>query len=426
MKRAILLCLLAAPAPLLAHDVTLAQCLQTAIDHNAQIRIASEQFLAAKGASIRLHAILYPTLNAQALSAPTTFYVQVNEVLYSRATAPQIRLSRLVRQQALINYRQTLTDVLFQVRQAFYNALGARLGLDLLQNYADSQARQLSTARQLFQAGKLEKSAVLAVQVSGNIIAQNQSNARLSVTQTLLALDNLLGQELPDGVRLVGHLSPDVPDQLDPAALTDQALRDRADLQLLESLRLSENQQILVDLKNAFPTVGFESNSAIQPPAFGATSNFDLERNYNEPEVQRQEGNTQLPLSLYFNWTIFDGGNLAGVRVSDQAQLESHDIAIASLKHSIPGEIAADVAAIRNEQATLRALDAGVKPDDIRQSAAADYDAGRIRQLDLVNFNADILSQEEARLSSEIRLNLAVAALDHALGHGLLTRFEAP
>jgi outer membrane protein TolC len=330
----------ALPAAAPARDVTLADCLRIAIDHNAQIRIASLQSLAAEGAAIRLHAILYPTANAQALSAPTTFYLQINQVFYSRATFPQLRLSHLVREQAVINYRQTLDDVLFQVRQAFYNALGARRGLELLQTYAATQSRQLATAQQLFQAGQLEKSAVLGVQVSGNLIAQNQSNARLSVSQTLLALDNLLGQELPDDARLVGELAPKIPARLDPATLTGEALRDRPDLQALESVRLSQNQQILVDLKNAFPTAGFESNSAFQPPGFGATSGFDLERNYNEPEVERQEGNAQLPLSLYLNWIIFDGGNLAGIRASDQAQLESQDIAIAALRHSIPGEIA--------------------------------------------------------------------------------------
>jgi outer membrane protein TolC len=421
-----LLGLVLLPFAAAARDVTLADCLRIAIEHNAQIRTASVQSLAAEGTAIKLHAILYPTANAQALSAPTTFYLQINQVFYSRATFPQLRLSRLVREQAVINYRQTVSDVLFQVRQNFYTALGARRNLDLLQNYASSQSRQLASAQQLYQAGKLEKSAVLGVQVSGNLIAQNQNNARLSVSQTLLALDNLLGEELPANAHLVGDLTAKVPARLDPDALTDEALRDRPDLQLLESLRLSQDQQILVDLKNAFPTVGFESNSAFQAPGFGATSNFDLERNYDEPEVERQEGNAQLPLSLYFNWTIFDGGNLAGVRMSDQAQLETQDIAIAALKHSIPGEIAADVAAIRHEQATLDALEAEDAPGEIQHSAQLDFEAGRIRQLDLVNFNADILSQQQARLASEIRLNLAVAALDHALGHGLLTRVEAP
>ena len=160
----------------------------------------------------------------------------------------------------------------------------------------------------------------------------------------------------------MGDLSPDGPANLDEQALTAQALRDRADLNLLESLRLTQQQQILVNLNNALPIVGFSSNSAFQPPALGLTSDFDLERNYDEPEIQRQEGNSQLPLSLYFTWTIFDGGNLNGIRASGQATLESQDVAIAALKRSIPGEVSAAVTAIRGEEATLHELNSLTSP----------------------------------------------------------------
>ena len=367
-------------------DFSLAQCLQIAIDHNPQLRIASEQFLAARGQGLKLHAILYPSVNAQGLTAPATLYVQINQVLYSRATFPQLRISRLAQDQAVINYQQTLNDVAFQVRQAFFSALGARKAFELIQSFAAGQGRAAADAQQLFDAGKIQKNEVLGVQVIHDLLAQSQEAAQLRATQALLALDNLLGENLPDEARLAGDLDPPVPTPLDPAVLTEEALRDRPDLKLLESLRLSQRQQILVDQKNAFPVVGFSSNSAFQPPALGSINNFDLERNYDEPEIQRQEGNSQLPLSLYVNWLIFDGGNLAGLRASDQAQLETQEVAIAELKRSIPSEITAAVNAIQNEQATLRTLGAEMPPDELRKSAQLDYQARRIRQLDLQPF----------------------------------------
>ncbi len=45
--------------------------------------------------------------------------------------------------------------------------------------------------------------------------------------------------------------------------------------------------------------------------------------------------------------------------------------------------------------------------------------AGRVRLLDKVNLESDIMQQRQLRLASQIRLSLALAALDHALGRGL-------
>jgi len=401
--------------------VSLQQCLQTALEHNSELRAASVQFLATEGRVIKLRAILYPTLNAQAISTPLTFYVQFQQTVYSHATFPQLKLSRLSQNQAFINYSQALSDVVFQVRQAFTNTLGAMRRAKLLQEYADRQVVTLSSAQQLFDAGKIEKSVVLSIQVKGNLATQRRDAAELEYTQAKLALDNLLGQELPKNARLVGDFIKDTPSKLDMDELTDDALRNRPDLKLLESLQLSSEQQIEIHQKNAYPVVGISSNSALQPPAFGPTGSFDLERNYNEPSIQRQEGNTQLPVSLYTSWQIFDGGNLEGIKISDRAQLASREVALDQLKRSISGEIAAAVTVITSERETLRMLDAQVSPEELRHSAELDYEAGRVRQLDKVNLEDGILQQQQLHLDSEIRLNLAMAALDHALGRGLET-----
>ena len=58
----------------------------------------------------------------------------------------------------------------------------------------------------------------------------------------------------------------------------------------------------------------------------------------------------------------------------------------------------------------------------MEKDALVDYQAGRVRLLDKVNLETDIVTQRQLRLASQIRLSLALAALDHALGRGL----EAP
>jgi len=403
-------------------ELTLTQGLKLALAHNPDVRAASEQFLTAEGQAMKLHAILYPIVDGQALTTPLTFYIQIQETFYSHATLPSLRLSRLDREEAFLNYRQAVIDVVFQVRQAFTAAIGAQKLAELDRQLIDQRDDAVGTAQRLFDAGRAQRSDVIPLQVLARLARQNESLAELTRQQSSLALARAIGVDLPASLKLRGDLRPDPGTDFDTARLSNEALRDREDLKILENLRLSATQQVEIDQKNAWPIVGFESNSAIQPPTFlpGSVS-YDLNRNINEPQTQRQPGDTQVPLTLYANWTLFDGGNLAGQRATAQAQIASQAVAIDALKKSIPGEVASAVAAIESERATLKMLDAQMPPDEVSREADADYQAGRARLLDKINLDTDIVHRQQLRLESQIRLDLALTALDHALGRGLQT-----
>ncbi len=404
-------------------DVSLVQCLQIAAEHNAQLRQASTQFLAAEGQVISLHAILYPKLQAQALSTPTTLYVQFQQTLYNRATFPQLRISRLTEEQAKINYRQTFNDVMFHVRQAFINALGANAEVELYRNYAKQQTAALASAQQLFEGGQVQKNTVLSIQVKADLAKRQQTQFELESAQALIALNILLGQDLPKSARLTGELLSDAPADLDAGKLTTEALKNRPDLKLLESAQMSAEQQIEVDLQNAYPIVGIESNSAFQPPAFGPINagGYDLERNYDEPATERAFGNSQLPISLYVTWLFFDGGGLKGIKISDKAQIASRDVALQELRHSIAEDVNSAVATIDLERDTLHALNEQAPAGELRHLSELEYETGRLRQLDKAYLEDDILQQQQARLDAQYQLSMAAAVLDHALGDGLET-----
>ena len=72
------------------HQLSLRQCLELALEHNPRLRTASTQFLYDEGQSVKLHAILYPSVQSQAVSTPLTFYVQIRQTFYSEATLPAI------------------------------------------------------------------------------------------------------------------------------------------------------------------------------------------------------------------------------------------------------------------------------------------------------------------------------------------------
>jgi len=398
---------------------SLNRCIQIAAEHNAEIRIAATQFLAAKGKVIQLRAILYPQVDVQALTTPMDIYVQIDQVIYSRATFPQLRLGRLTEDQAVINYQQTLTDVVFQVRQAFANVLAASDRVDIVRKFSEDKVASIKSAQQLFDAGQVQKSVITNIQVQADLSKRNLANDELAYTQAKLLLENILGQPLPPSARFAGNFSTTLPENLDTGKLIGEALRDREDLKLLESLKMSDEQRIQIDSKNAYPLIGFSSNSTIQPPATAFSSDFNAEANYNEPQTAVGAGQTQLPFSLYFTWILFDGGNVRGLKMSDTAKIATREVAISELKQSITGEISGAVSRIVTQRKSLREMADQPKPDELRKLSEAAYQAGNIRQLDKVNLENDILTQEMLQLNSQYQLCLAAAALDHALGHGL-------
>jgi len=419
---------LAAPTPAETTPITysLNDCLKLAIDNNPEMRAASSVFLAAKGQVIQLHAILYPTVGAFAQTTPLIFYVQINQVIYSHATFPQLRAARLTTDQAYINYRQTLDSVVFQVRQAFTNVVAAQERVELFQKFTDEKTEAVKVAQQLFDAGKIQKSVVKNIEVQANISQQRQINFELNITQAKLFLENLVGQKFPTSARFKGDLSINLPAELNSGALVGEALRDREDLKLLESQQLTAEQKVQIDMKRAYPIIGFSSNSTIQPPALAFASDFNPTANYNEPSTVVAAGQTQLPLSLYANWVFFDGGLTRGKKMSNEANIATRDVAIEQLKEAIANEVTSAVSRINTQRSSLKAMGEEPKTDEIRRLAQSGYEAGELRQLDKVNLENDLLAEQLLRLSSEYELCIAAAALDHALGHSLKIARSAP
>ncbi|NJK91577.1 MAG: TolC family protein [Blastochloris sp.] len=166
-----------APDPVLA--ISLERCLEMAFEHNAELRQASTASLDAQGRAIGLRAILYPKIATQALSTPATFYVQVEQIIYDRAQAPNLELARLAPESARIQYQAVLQRVAFELRQRYSVALARQHSLTLLEEDLRYRTRALDASRQLFEAGRVQKSEVTRLEVRTNQVQQELLDARL-------------------------------------------------------------------------------------------------------------------------------------------------------------------------------------------------------------------------------------------------------
>jgi len=401
----------------LPRKLTLMKCLEIAAQSNPALLQATTGFTDADGQSIRLHAILYPRVQAEALAVPPTIYIQVDQFLYNRAIEPQLELSRLTRDQAVLNYQQALIEVVFHVRQNFAIALAQQGVVDVLQRNLDHYQSMITSAQQLFDAGKIQQSELLHLQVRDNLALQQLETTRSSYHQALLQLEMLLGRKLGDVTQLEGALGEEAIPELDIKKLTAQALQNRPDLQMLESQKMAEGQKITISTQALYPTIGFSSNSAFSLPFPVGIGGYDVNRNFDEIGAQRPNGDSQIPLSIYFVWTFFDGGRSWGLKQSGEAQIASQDEALTALKNSIPGAIEQAVDTLQNAERSLKALAAAPTAEQLRANADLDFNSGRIHLLDKSLIEDSILQQEEGNLNARLRVSLTMAALDHALGH---------
>jgi len=405
-------------------SLTLQECLVIATRLNPDLLRASTGFTDAEGKAIQLRSVLYPQIGAVVVSTPPTIYAQIEQVLYDRAIDPRLKLSRLAFKEADTNYRQVLTKVVYQTRQAFIVALARQESVLLQERYQDFYKGILPRAGQLFEAGRIQKVEISRMEVKANLVRQKLLDARSSQHQALLGLEILLGQKLPDDLRLKGELGKEVLPALDMDNLIVEAFLNRADYQALKTARLSQNQQIVLSTEAIYPRLAFGSKSTIQPGALSFAQDYDVNRNDNEPNIQRAAGNTQVPLSFYMNWTFFDGGASAGSKQSAEASLASQTEALEAMERFIPNEIREAVETLDFTQKTLNALILSPDPQKQRETYDLDYQAGKIRLLDQSLMEDSIFMQEQKILEVRLHFSLSAAALDRSLGR--VVQFKQP
>jgi outer membrane protein TolC len=397
-------------------SLSLLQCLDIAVRMNPELLRASTGLTDAEGRALQFRAILYPRIQTQVVSTPPTIYVQVQQVLYDRAVDPLLKMSRLAGEEAELNYRLVLTEVLFQTRQAFSVALAGEKRVYLLDHYQKVCHETIQRGNQLFEAGKIQKAELARLEVKSNEARQMGLQARSSLQQSLLELEKMTGQKLPENIRLEGKLGDEKLPELNPENLTIEAYLNRADYQALKKGKAFRTQQLVLSTRQLYPRLAAGTNSVIQPGALGFTKDYDLNRNDNEPNIQRAGGNTQIPLSAYLSWTFFDGGSSAGLKQSEEAGLASQNEVLEALGRSIPGEIREALNNIEFAQKTLETLVLSPDPEKLRETSQLDYQEGRLRLLDRSLLEETLFTQEEKILESRLHFSLSAAALDRSLG----------
>ncbi|MDX6765157.1 MAG: TolC family protein [Candidatus Methylacidiphilales bacterium] len=398
-------------------------CLERMLQNNPEVRAASTGYLNAEGRAIGLRAILYPTLQAQALTFPAIAYFKIEQTLYDRAQAPQLQLARLSQGQAEANFRATLVEAVYQTRLAYIQVLAASEVSRLRAAQTVICGKAITDGNSLFEAGRIRKSDLQRLEVRRSLARDAEVQAGADQAAAIKQLERVLGAAFEPGSLLEGGVGNEALPELDVATLVREAMENRPDYLMLKGMKKADEARLQLSTRPLFPVLSASNVSAFQAFSSGL-GNFDPQRNDNEPNIQRRDGDSQSAFQLRLSWMFFDGGISEGQKNVARADLVDRATALAAMEKAIPAEIALSVEGVRTARVTLETLAAQPRPEDIRAMGDQDLSQKKITYLSRCLLEDELLATRLRELQARTKISLYAAALAHSLGR--VAAFDSP
>jgi outer membrane protein TolC len=406
-----LVCTAGAQEPL-----TWERCVTLAAEHNNDLKLAQTKFLEADGQVVAYRAIFYPKVQATALSIPATLTFQVAQTIYDHRAMAQQRIGRLGKDAARINLELTLRNVSYRLRQAFIQALYALQVEQFRIDYAARLERLTKAAPDLFTAGKLTKASVMRYQVRTELARNTVQQAHTEAIQRRIDLDEIIGISLNPPPRLEGTFSEEEIGSLNLQVLTTEALQKRRDLFLLENLRQTEFEQLLVTAAPFYPSAEIRNTTSLQPPGARFGSQFDPSATESLRQRDRHNARSKEEISLNFSWSIFDGGETYGEKLAQENVVKSREEVLENLRKAIPAQVEVAMSSVLSSRRSLEAFRDRPTAADFQSLANEQFNAGNATSLDLLDTEDKVLNQNLTRLDAQRDLELSVNQLNFALG----------
>jgi outer membrane protein len=312
-------------------------------------------------------------------------------------TRDLVRQSAALERAAAANLTRVQSDLVLQVKQAFYTYVQDQALVTVNEANVRDQQAHLALAQARLRSGLGLPSDVVRAEtaVANAILNLNVARNNASVSQVTLAL--LLGIDPRTPLQTAGTNEPAVSTD-DVNALVQTALTQRPDIrEFQENLRSTEYGVSAAKTTSTPAVVGSVSAST---------------RGANFPP-----GNDFLTIGVNVVWDPFDGGLTAGRvrearanRLSAQAQLTGTQLAVTS-----------DVsqAYLNLRTAEQRVITADAEVADAQESvrlAEGRYRAGVGTFIDVTDAQAALLTAQTNRVNAQSAVDQARAAVAHAIG----------
>ncbi|MCX7785687.1 MAG: TolC family protein [candidate division WOR-3 bacterium] len=298
------------------------------------------------------------------------------------------------------NLRKTVSDLKLKTTEAFYQALLADKGLELINESYQQMARHIQQIEKLYQSGLVGRLDLLRAKVQlTNIRSQllrmeNAKNLSYDALRLILGLSSEVPLALKDDFSFVPQEI-----QLDSALST--ALSERVDIKIMQN-----NLKILKKT--------YQIQKTANLPSLFSAINYDYKKPYSFTE---NDWGKDYNVTIGVQMPIFTGGaNLYKIKQA-KSQLNQIELGLNMLKDAVQLEIKSLYFNLQQEKNILSYQDENVKTAEQALSLAEEkYQNGLITNLEYIDTQLALTQAKFDRLNAIANCILAQIKLLNAIG----------
>jgi outer membrane protein TolC len=309
------------------------------------------------------------------------------------------------RRAAELNERASRAHAAFDARIAWWNLVRARLGA-VIADQGVLQAREHEEdVRRLVNAGAASMADVVRVQsqvANAELLALRAHDLAEVVEDQVRTAMHLDGGviEIGDDVRV--DVSPDANEEF--AALYDQAMANRPEIQALTESIGSLREQVTVARAVAFPRLD----------AFA-----DLISANPNPRVfpQNPVFTTTWDVGVSLSWSPNDVANGVFAARQTDARVATLEAQRSQIRDQLRAEVRGAFTALREARGAIRTTEAGLAAaEESYRVRRVLFHNGRATSVELTDAETDLTRARLESLNARVDLRTAIARLDHATG----------
>ncbi len=299
------------------------------------------------------------------------------------------------------HYEATKRDVLFEVRQTYYDLYWVDQSLNVLKEYLALLQDFTRVAEQRYATGQGIQTDVLKSQVEISATMERRFGFEKMRQSVAARLNALLDRPQDAGFGVAStidtaHLV------MSEAALVDLAMAGREELQTVQAMVGKSEFMKSLARRNYWP-------------------DFTLSANYIDVSTGRSTapdaGKNAWSVMVGLNMPIWLGKRKAAVREADEL-LASNRLAYENLENQVKSEIRDHYYQIEITGKTLELYEQGLIPqaESSLESAIANYSTGRLGFLDLLDAERMLLSLRLGHIKEQANYQKQIAAIERTVG----------
>ena len=424
----------------ITRPLSLADCLNIALQQNATILKAKNDLDAQYGVVVQTRAVALPQLQATGQykdtepSAVESFPgggtntssaqpnqnwnagVQIVQTIYQGGKLmAAVRAAKVTKEQALAQYQTTLADTLLAVRLAYYDILLAAEQITVNEASVNLLEKELEDQQRRYDAGTVPHFNVLRAKVSVANARPPLIRAQNSYRIAKNNLCNLLGYNLPR--EIWDNIPLNLTDTLDatpyqinlPDAL-QQALNKRPEL---VALRKTEELQKL----------NITGASSAYKPAIQVFAGYTWYNSQFTPPVELTHDINGWNAGAQLSWDIFDGMLTHGKVVQAKALYEKSKTAVDEEARNIELEVRTTYSDFLEAQEVLESQKTvQAEAEESLREANARADAGTGTQLDVLDAENSLTQARSTQVQALHDYDAARARFERAIGKQIIQK----